>query len=30
MEKLVLLPKTEGKPKRGNNGRMSDCTENVE
>ena len=27
LERLVLLPKQEGKPKKGNNGRISDTTE---
>ena len=30
MEKLVLLPRKEGQPKKGNNGVMSDYTEKVE
>ena len=30
VEKVVLLPKKEGKPQRGNNGRLSDATEKVE
>lgn len=30
LEKLVLLPKKEGKPKRGVNGKLSDTTEKVE
>ena len=30
VEKVVLLPKKEGKPKRGSNGRLSDTTDKVE
>lgn len=30
LSKLVLLPRKEGKPKRGNNGRLSDVTEKAE
>ena len=30
VEKVVLLPRKEGKPKRGNNGRLSDATDKAE
>ena len=29
IQKLVLLPRKEGQPKKGNNGRLSDTTEKV-
>jgi len=30
IEKIVLLPRKEGKAKRGTNGKLSDCTEKVD